>query len=452
MDNTCHTKEGEEQRGNWTWFMGGIHVWKIARHTQTRLLYPDWGRYRRRPYFTRAKEQYTWGGRRVMSVLGTCTRRGSTSWMSLADCSSCTAPTRIPHICRLAMLTRHYAQATQVYGQGCGRLTRSDSLRESGSAHDIGLTLSESARPNCSSHDTLVWVVRMQVEELGDPAMPRARSPGIRSIAENVATPHISWNEAALQPLMSPVPGDVLVTLDRSNVATIAYWSSACQLPSVDLDLLGAWVIKLCDIHTRPTPGMEYPVGFPERFRCLRVITWKFAEGVWGLQGCPDLCIPRLISLPQEPGLGCNTERTSPSSHNLFVNLFAHDMPAGTPMLQVEWWVPVFDQLPIPNAWVLGIWDSPTGELAWTRSISSWYGGRGCPWLQDGVSAICIIPIAPSAADTSRMELGPCIAPMEEPAGDNGTSVSRALAGELTRARATVQTEPAETWAATPAW
>ena len=344
---------------------------------------------------------------------------------------------------------------TQVYGPRCGRLTLSDCLRDSGSAHDIGLTLSESAWPNCSSDDTLVRVVHLRVEESGDPAMPGAMSPGIRSIADNLITPHISWNEAALQPLMSPVHGDVLITLDRSNVAAIAYWSSACQLPSPDLDLLGAWVIKLCDIHLWPTPGMEYPVGFPTRFRCLRVITWKFAEGVWGLQGCPDLCIPRLISLPHEPGLGCLAGHTSPSSHNLFVNLFAHNMPAGTPMLQVEWWVPVFELIPIPNAWVLGIWDSPAGELVRTRSISSWYGGRGSPWLQDGVSVTCNIPIVPYAGETRPMELGPYCAPMEQPAGDNGTTaVCRALPGELTRARATVMDEPAgrwATWAATPA-
>lgn len=251
-----------------------------------------------------------------------------------------------------------------------------------------------------------------------------------------------------MQPHMSPVAGDVLITLDRSNVATVAYWSSACQLPSVDIDLLGAWVIKLCDIHTMPTPGMEYPVGFPERFRCLRVITWKFAEGVWGLQGCPDLCIPRLISLPQEPGLGCLAERTSPSSHNLFVNLFANNMPGATPMLQVEWWVPVFDQIPIHNAWVLGIWDCPTGNMALTRSISSWHGGRGSPWLQDGVSATCNIPIAPSAGENWPMELGPFCAPVEQPAGGSNTTIAcRALPGDLTRARATVLAGPAGTWA-----
>ena len=97
----------EIEQGSWEGLM--CKKWPTA---WTRLLYPDWGRYRRRPHFKRANEQYPWGGRRLMSVLGTCTRTQSTSWRSLADCSSCTAPTRIPHICRLAMLTRHYyAQA-----------------------------------------------------------------------------------------------------------------------------------------------------------------------------------------------------------------------------------------------------------------------------------------------------------------------------------------------------
>lgn len=280
------------------------------------------------------------------------------------------------------------------------------------------------------------------------PGAPKALQPLAWSIAENMVTPQISWNEDALQPHLFPVVGDVFITLDRSNVTTIAFWNSACQLPAMDCDLLGAWVIKLCDIHTRPAHGMEFPVGFPGRFRCISTIMWKFAEGVWGLQGCPDLCIPRLISLPQVPGLGCLADRTSPSSHNIFVNVFAYGMPVATPVLQVEWWVPVFDRLPIPNAWVLGIWDCPTGDLAFTRTMSSWYGGRGSPWLQDGVSAICIIPTTPSAGDTSRMELGPFIAPMEGPAGDNGTSICKALSEDLSRARATVQAEPAETWAA----
>ena len=166
--------------------------------------------------------------------------------------------------------------------------------------------------------------------------MPRAPNvgPTAWSIVENKAlNPHISWNEDALQPHLFPVVGDVLITLDRANVTTIAFWSSACQLPAMDFDLLSAWVIKLCDIHTRPTPGMEVLVGFPEHFRCISIITWKFAEGVWGLQGCPDLCIPRLISLPQELGLGCLPDRTSPSSHNIFLNVFAYGMPVATPVL-----------------------------------------------------------------------------------------------------------------------
>ena len=390
-----------------------------------------------------------------MSVLGTCTRTHSTSCTTLPDWRSCTAPTRIPQLHSWAMLTRHIAQGTPSMWPKMRPIVSEWQFKGNCSAHESGFTRSESVWPNCFSHDTLVRVGRIRVEESCDPAMPGVTSPVARSIAGNVATPHISWNEAALQPHMSPVTGDVLITLDRSNVATIAYWSSACQLPSVDDDLLGAWIIKVCDIHTRPTSGMEYPVGFPERFRCLRIITWKFAEGEWGLQGCPDLCIPRLVSLPQEPGLGCLGERTSPSSHNLFVNLFTNNMPAGTPMLQVEWWVPVFDRIPIPNAWVLGIWDCPTGDMALTRSISSWYGGRGSPWLQDGVSATCSIPIAPFAGENWPMELGPFCAPMEQPAGDSNTTVCRALPAELTRARATVLAEPAETWAtwaATQGW
>ena len=273
--------------------------------------------------------------------------------------------------------------------------------------------------------------------------MPGA--PTNAAVAEYIGTPsRIIWNEEALQPDLFPVAGDVLITLDRANVASIAYWSTACELPCTHSNLLGAWVIKLCDIHTTPTPGVEFPMGFPERFRCLWVITWKFAEGAWGLQGCTDLCIPRLISLPEDPGLGRLADRTSPSSHNLFMNLFTNNIGVATPMLQVEWWVPVFDRIPIPNSWVLGVWDWPTGDMAFTRSLSSWYGGRGSPWVQDGVSATCNIPTTPFAGENN------CTEP-PRPEQHRCTAVCRVLPGELSRARATLQPLPADTWVATHA-
>ena len=273
------------------------------------------------------------------------------------------------------------------------------------------------------------------VQDPGVPAMPGA--PGADAI---------SWNEGALQPYMLPVTGDVLITLDRFNQATMAYWSPSCELPRNDFNVQGAWVIKLCDIHTTPPPGVEFPVGFPECWRCLWVITWKFAEGVWGLQGCADLCVPRLVSLPEDPGLGRLADRTSPSSHNLFVNLFMDSMRVSTPMLQVEWWVPVFDSIPIPNSWVLGIWDCPTGDMALSRTLSSWHGGRGSPWHQGGVSATCIIPRTPSAGENCCEDRGHSVAHMEQ---HTCTTIVRVLPGELSRARATLQPAPAEAWTAT---
>lgn len=205
------------------------------------------------------------------------------------------------------------------------------------------------------------------------------RSPSGSPISRPNAAPPLVWDHNALQPDLYPVYGDILITLNCLNIASIAYWTPGLVLPRLDCNLRGAWVIKLCDIHTRPTSGEELPAGFPNHFRCMWVLVWKGMEGVWGLQGSTDLWIPRLISLPKEPGLGHMLGRTSPSTHNIFVNLFTNSIPMATPMLQVEWWVPEFDCLPIPNSWVLGIWDCPRGETAFTRTLSSWYGGRGTP-------------------------------------------------------------------------
>lgn len=60
------------------------------------------------------------------------------------------------------------------------------------------------------------------VQEFGDSGMLDATTNA--ATAEYIGTPsRIIWNEEALQPDLFPVAGDVLITLDRANVASDAH-------------------------------------------------------------------------------------------------------------------------------------------------------------------------------------------------------------------------------------
>lgn len=100
---------------------------------------------------------------------------------------------------------------------------------------------------------------------------------------------------------------------------------------------------------------------------------------------------------------------------------------------------------------MFGIWDCPQMEMTVTRTLSSWYGGRGHPLLQDGINATCIVSKTPSTGQPNRMDLGPFCHLMEQPACGPCTTVWRDLSTELSGAQATMQPAPKETWAATHA-
>lgn len=91
--------------------------------------------------------------------------------------------------------------------------------------------------------------------------------------------------------------------------------------------------------------------------------------------------------------IGATPEFFMPNAAHVFVVFYTNNVPLSPPELQVYWWLPRFNFMPIPNSIVLRVRDRPSSSEYFFCTLSVWIGGRGAPWVQDGESFHAVVPI-----------------------------------------------------------
>lgn len=171
-----------------------------------------------------------------------------------------------------------------------------------------------------------------------------------------------------------------MVTLDNNNIAEVYMWSEDLRFHDYRT-WRGVWIICVSHILATAADGQELPTGWPELARCVSAFKYVPESNSW----TRDVTTPKvMIGCDNTSGAGGVPAFMMPNSAHIFVVFYTNNVPLSPPMLQVYWWRPDFDRMPIPNSIVLRVWDRPTSPEYFFRTLSVWIGGRGAPWVPDG--------------------------------------------------------------------
>ena len=187
-----------------------------------------------------------------------------------------------------------------------------------------------------------------------------------------------------------PVCENILVTLDVDNIVEVYMWSDALCFSDYE-NRRGMWILCVSHIIATSSEGHTLPIGWQHRGRCIGLYKYCQESGAW----IKDRMTPQIMTGRDNTfGVGSQPAFMMPDTSNVFVIFHANNVPLSPPQLQVFWWRPNYDRMPIPNSLVLQISDRPLSTDYFFRTLSVWIGGRGGPWVQDGESSNAIVPVS----------------------------------------------------------